>query len=158
MAYTSTQKNWVMAWAILTSVILVAYLTFRTFISFQCPNKSGTLQKDFEAEKYLGLWHEFRRSKDIPYGDNDLQCVTANYSLNSATQIKVDNNSWSGWPGSSNEIVARNAIGTGDISSFNLGLLYVAFGLLGGNYRVVDTDYDSYAVVYVCDMALANMF
>ena len=37
------------------------------------------LQEDFEAEKYTGTWHEFQRSKSIPFEEGE--CITADYQI-----------------------------------------------------------------------------
>ena len=38
-------------------------------------------------------------------------------------------------------------------------MLYVTFFFdIGGRYKILDTDYTSYVVVYNCDNFLANMF
>ena len=45
------------------------------------------------------------------------------------------------------------------INSWVEGMLYVTFFFdIGGRYKILDTDYTSYVVVYNCDNFLANMF
>ena len=62
--------------AIATGVTFISYVVLRSFVSLQCPNPD--LLDKFEADKYLGVWYELRRSKNIPFEDGE--CVTAQYS------------------------------------------------------------------------------
>ena len=155
MAYTKTQKNWVLGLAIATSVLLAAYLFMRAFVTFQCPSLNDTYFKGYEPDEYLGIWYELRRSKNIPFEDGE--CVTAQYSKRDDGKIKVDNNQWYGWDGATNEKESQGGIGSAEISTFFPGQLFVSFFLgIGGRYRIMDTDYTSYVVVYSCDNYAAN--
>ncbi|KAL0478539.1 apolipoprotein D [Acrasis kona] len=103
---------------------------------------------NFNAEKYLGLWY------DIAHFDNAFTwfqkngtCVTARYSLSDK-------------PG---HIVVKNSMQRDGKSKVAIADAYapdekypsklkVNFGskLFEGNYHVIDTDYESYAMVYSC--------
>ena len=153
MPYTKKQQNWVLGWAIATSVIFTAYVVNRAFVALQCPSLTDTDLEKYDADNYLGIWYELRRAKNIPFEDGE--CVTAQYTKRDDGLIKVDNNQYYGWNGGPDE--KRGGIGSAEISTFFPGHLFVSFFLdIGGRYRILDTDYTSYVVVYSCENAVAG--
>ena len=72
---------------------------------------------NFDADKYLGVWYELRRAKNIPFEDGE--CVTAQYSKKDDGYIKVDNNQWYGWDGREDRM--KGGIGEAWISQWYPG-------------------------------------
>ena len=129
----------------LTALVFITYLATRVTVG-SCPNPA--LVENFNPESYLGIWYELRRDKEIVFETGE--CVTAQYSLNDNGTVKVDNSQWFGYYDNSDAY--ERAIGGAQINSWRSGLLYVYFfAYLGGGYRILDTDYTSYSVVYSCD-------
>ena len=100
--------------------------------------------EDFSAEDFTGVWYEMER--DVNFRPSSGDCVTAQYELRDGQDgVSVTNN----------EVVdgERNFIeGYALVSSFFPGQLGVFFGGdFGASYRVVDTDYTDYAIIYSCE-------
>mmetsp|Transcript_23119 Transcript_23119/g.30795 ORF Transcript_23119/g.30795 Transcript_23119/m.30795 type:complete len:216 (+) Transcript_23119:58-705(+) len=150
---TKSRKGLITVLAIITGLFLLGYVYLRTSVTLQCPRPY--LLDTFNADDYLGIWYELRRSKNIPFEDGE--CVTAQYSYRDDGYIKVDNNQWYGWDGGEDRV--RGGIGQAWINQWEAGKLFVSFFLdFGGKYRILDTDYTSYVVVYSCENFLANAF
>lgn len=69
-----------------TGLLLGGYLYMR--IAFPHCQRT-TLQANFDASQYLGVWHELYREQDIPFEDGE--CVTAEYSLKDDGTVRVLN-------------------------------------------------------------------
>ena len=117
-------------------------------MSGSCP-KDYKPMENFDKERYMGDWYEQVRDKYTPF-EIGAGCQVASYALNDDGSIAVKNYShqiWRGWDsGEGTAIVAD----TGDAS------LIVDFDEMPNiddvvNYTVLDTDYDTYTVVYSCD-------
>ena len=55
-----------------------------------CPNV--TVAANFELVPYMGVWYEIADSKDFKeFFEDDLYCTTANYTLETAGYVQVDN-------------------------------------------------------------------
>jgi apolipoprotein D and lipocalin family protein len=120
----------------------------------KCPAVSSKLSS-FEIGKYLGHWYEITRSKIVPFQKGE--CVQATYSLNDDRSVKVFNTELRE-DGKWASVVGRAT--TTDIPY----KLEVSFSdswirkFMKGNYQVIDTDYDSYSLVYSCeDLLLFKM-
>jgi len=104
-------------------------------------------QAHLDVSKYLGLWYEIERFPAIFEGDN---CGTANYSLKDNGKINVDNRYIK-------DGVVHNAIGEANVRDFakDEATLDVVFSSIGpkGDYRVIETDYTSYSLVFSCTAA-----
>lgn len=111
-----------------------------------CPNLEAA--PHLELDKYLGKWYEVERY--FAWFEFSGKCVTANYSLNDNDTVKIVNKQISSLTGvaSSIEGIGR-LIGRSDDSK-----LTVTFPSLplpfDAPYWVLDTDYESYAVVWSC--------
>ncbi|KAI8424832.1 hypothetical protein MSG28_006760 [Choristoneura fumiferana] len=104
---------------------------------------------DFNAERYMGLWHEI---ESYPSVFQTGACNNADYTLDLTTGVvdvfntQVINQRLDTINGSA--IIADDAAGTGK--------LVVTFPIAdtdlttSTDYWVLDTDYDSYALVYTC--------
>ena len=105
----------------------------------------------FDAEKFTGVWYELQR--DVNFRSSSGECVTAQYELRGEQAgVSVVNNERV-YEGNDSADGERSFIeGYALASSFFPGKLAVYFfGGFGASYRVVDTDYDSYAVIYSCE-------
>lgn len=125
-----------------TSVILAALLstTSATYSFGGC--QSPNTKSSFDADQYLGSWYEAARDSKIifQYGD----CTQARYDWKSSTVLRVRNTLVNPKTGNINGV-------DGSATCKDNGMCKVGFFLFrNGDYRVVDTDYTSYAVVYSC--------
>ena len=77
----------------LTGCVFVGYVTLRTVGDGLCPRPE--LVQNFDSDRYLGVWYELRRDKEIVFETGE--CVTAEYSLNDDGTVKVDNNQFYGF-------------------------------------------------------------
>ena len=112
-----------------------------------CPDYSP--MATFDVNRYTGKWYEIRRDMYTPF-EIAKGCVMAEYTDNGDSTLTVENSSHmfiKGW--SSGKALAVVA-DTGDAS------LVVDFSGKTpspsdkANYTVLDTDYDTYTVVYSC--------
>ena len=125
-----------------------------------CPWVKPTAQANFNIQDYMGTWFEIQRDKNIWYEEvGETECVTATYTYNPwrpLYPVGVNNRAHRQ---SSDELTtttffndenqaafarARCSWGTGDCN--------VKFWWYPeGNYQILDTDYDTYSIVYGCD-------
>ena len=96
------------------------------------------LETNFDINRYLGPWHEYVRDKSIlfEYGE----CVQAKYSMKSNGRIELLNSQY--YKGRIYEVK--------DSAKCKGAQCKVGF-FPTGDYRVLDTDYETFAVVYSCD-------
>ena len=119
---------------------------------FNMPKAVG----NFDPERYKGTWYEIYRDKDLWYEQPDVQCVTATYSIDKNWwfyPIGVNNRSMSKSKGTlTDTIIDGTDIPYARASFDKDGYGKVKFWWYpDGNYWVLDTDYDNYALVYGCD-------
>ena len=89
-----------------------------------------------------------RRDKEIPFESGE--CVTAQYKLNADGTVQVDNNQFYGYYDGSSDM--QGGLGEAQINNWFGGKLYVYFfAQIGGLYRILDTDYTNYAVIWTCE-------
>ena len=105
--------------------------------------QSPALKQDFNSTKYLGLWYELYRDIDIPFEKNAI-CVTADYGETSTPgMISVYNRNFD-----PSQYAYEDVTGTATCDGAQCLVKFGFFG--GGDYRIVDTDYDNYALVFSC--------
>ncbi|KAG7205487.1 hypothetical protein KM043_007473 [Ampulex compressa] len=111
-----------------------------------CPNLET--MPNFDVQSYLGKWYEVERYFALfEFGG---KCVTANYSLNDNGSVKILNKQISALTGvaSSIEGIGR-LIGRSDDPK--LTVTFPSLPLpIDAPYWVLNTDYESYAVVWSC--------
>ncbi|XP_063414117.1 apolipoprotein D-like [Mytilus trossulus] len=109
-----------------------------------CPNVRT--QPGFDLNRYLGQWYESEKFFFIP--EVGLRCNSALYTLNGNGAVGVLNAGIDARTG-----IVRSVTGTAiSTSVIEPGRLVVQFTPFTppGQYWVLDTDYESYSVVYSC--------
>ena len=129
-----------------TVTLCLLGLTSAGFAQGGCPKVP--LQENFDVNRYVGVWYEAARDKNFPQEKFD--CNNAQYSLNDDNTLRVHNQEYDFTSGKFSDIIGKASCnGPACKVDFNLGPV--------GDYRVVATDYDNYAIVYSCtDLYLAR--
>lgn len=113
----------------------------------QCP--SPTLQANFDAVRYMGTWFEQARDSTMPWESND--CQQARYSLNADGTVAVYNTQYNP---ATDIVEGANATATFDGAHGKVKFFWYA---PAGDYQVLASDYENYAIVYSCsDFYLAK--
>ena len=110
----------------------------------------------FDASRYMGLWYEHMHTANQPFQKDTAICTTAEYTdLTDEGHFKVYNSNKNG----KHTWIPRTGI-HGDAkcpSDEGSGQCFVKFFAPftrwadEPNYHIVDTDYDTYSIVYNCD-------
>ena len=106
-----------------------------------CPTPS--LQSSFDISQYTGVWYEHARDKNalFEYGE----CAQGGYSANPDGTVNVHNSLLNPYTKKVDEVFG-SALCQGPNCKVGFGFFFFR----NGDYRVVATDYTSYAVVYSC--------
>ncbi|KAK3600406.1 hypothetical protein CHS0354_026638 [Potamilus streckersoni] len=129
---------------LLTLALVLVTSTLAQVFSFgKCPNVQ--VKQNFQLESYMGKWYENRRFFAI--FEVFSSCVSANYSLKNDSHVRVINQGYI-------KFLKKNNVAIGDAyapDANETAKLKVKFGNApSGDYWVLDTDYDSYSIVYSC--------
>ena len=126
-------------------VVGLVLVNGRPFEEFDCQDPE--LQQDFDVNRYLGRWYEIWKDPTANF-DIGQKCTTAFYSLRDDGLIRVQNTGllWNGG--------IDQAIGRAFCEESNCGVSF--FADFFGDYRVVSTDYEKYAIVYSCSRPGVN--
>ncbi|XP_052084767.1 apolipoprotein D-like isoform X1 [Mytilus californianus] len=109
----------------------------------RCPDIP--VKQNFDADRYLGKWYE--NEKFFFLAELGLKCISANYSLNNDGSIKVLNAGVNTRTGRPSEAVGRATLG--ETEPAKLSVKFSRFQPAGA-YWVLDTDYDTYSLVWSC--------
>ncbi|XP_064292686.1 uncharacterized protein LOC128677706 isoform X2 [Plodia interpunctella] len=133
------------------AVFLCGFLSFRLCraqIAFPGPCPDVQAMVNFEPSRYVGKWYEY--SKYFFIFEFGGKCVTAEYDAKENGVIGVSNKQLNSITGIQSEIDGE----ANQVSRSDEGKLSVRFPSLpvkiSAPYWVVDTDYDSYALVWSC--------
>lgn len=111
-----------------------------------CPTYTRQMDS-FDLKRYTGKWYEIAREKHTPFQKGD--CTSASYSINDNGTLKVVNSEL--LPNGEFNSAIGTAYSTKDPFVFEVFFSDSFFAkLFPGDYQVVDTDYESYSVVYSC--------
>jgi apolipoprotein D and lipocalin family protein len=102
---------------------------------------------NFDGARYMGTWYEQQHIKGQFFQADDTVCTTAEYSNLQPTGHFVVNNTYQ----DADFGQRKGIIGDGYCPDAS-GQCFVTFYVTPShtNYQVVDTDYDSYSIVYAC--------
>jgi len=133
--------------AILKYILLtiICFASVKSDFSWgKCPKVQYELNS-FDLSRYLGRWYEIARAENVPFEKGD--CNQAEYTLNDDGSIKVHNSEF--LQGERHEAVAR-ANTTND--PFRLQVIGKSFlaKYFPGDYRVINTDYENFALIFSC--------
>ncbi|XP_049791358.1 uncharacterized protein LOC126198795 [Schistocerca nitens] len=126
----------------------------------QCTVRVSTCDKpdvtEFDTSKYQGVWYEIARLGEAPFEEGG-QCITAEYTVAGDNNVTVHNRLFSTAAGAFNDIIGWaewDDPGSGE-AKFTVhfpgvpGLLFYVLTVTGP-YWVLDTDYESYSIVWAC--------
>ena len=122
------------------TIVLITALISAVWTAGKCPDVR--LQEDFSAPNYMGIWYEQLRSKTIPFQKAD--CTVASYTLKGDGSVAVFNSDYCAKTDKHN-----TAVGTAWFKG-PWGKVKFSPWLPAGDYRVVATDYKSYAIIFSC--------
>lgn len=136
-----------MLWVCIVTVCIASSAMGQVPFLGSCPSVEP--MPDFDVSQYLGKWYEVERY--FAFFEFGGKCVTANYSRGENGSVIIVNSQISSLSGVSSSIegVARK-VGKG--SDAKLSVTFPSLPLpFDAPYWVLDTDYESYAVVWSCN-------
>lgn len=119
-----------------------------TALASKCPSSVKPICQDLDLSRYAGVWYEQVNSKAFAI-DANLQCVTAEYSMNDDGSVKVLNKGAKNAP--TGELsTAEGKATVEDLKTCSLGVKFSSLQPVDAPYQIFDTDYDTYSVVISC--------
>lgn len=107
----------------------------------------------FNVARYLGKWYEIERYDQIAALSTD--CVTATYTGNEDGSVKVVNRAEQN--GTPVEAIGVAVLADPNATPLEAKLMVSFYNApYRINYQVLDTDYDTFALVWNCDQVTAN--
>ena len=109
------------------------------------------MEQDFNLTAYKGVWYEMLRSVGNNFETGD--CITANYTMRDDGYLRVLNSEQK--RDSSGKLLPRHyaegwAKFRGNETEGKLGVKFSMFQPSYANYDIVDTDYETYVLIYHC--------
>ena len=105
---------------------------------------------EFDMSRYMGRWYEIVRDQYIPF-ELYSDCANVNYDMIEGTDyVQVHNKNVYpiyGWY----DMVGQGIQVSEGVGSFIVDFYETADPKARANYNVLDTDYESYSVVYSCE-------
>lgn len=128
-------------------LIIMSLLIFQGFSSYSlglCP--TVPIQKDFDIDRFMGLWHQEVRDKDLAYEKGD--CNIVEYKKEKENTIRIK----------STEIINGNSktINSVAVCNTNSGQCSQYFFDVppSRDYKIIVTDYDNISIIYTCSSYL----
>ncbi|EGK96847.1 AGAP013451-PA [Anopheles gambiae str. PEST] len=114
-----------------------------------CPTNVPVKQY-FEVDSYLGKWYEMQRYESE--FEENFDCVQVRYTLNEDDSVQVSNSAYNLFNGSSINALGRAVLSFPDEEVVQGKLNVSFFGAPNdlSNYWVLDTDYETFSVVWNC--------
>ena len=106
------------------------------------------LQSNFDATKYTGRWYEIYRD-DGQQAENGFDCQNAVYTLRQEGGLIVKNSMFSLTNG-----IFQSIEGNATCNGAQCSVQFLGHE---GDYRVIETDYENYSLVYSCEQANPNL-
>ncbi len=125
---------------VIAALALVGSVSAR-ISSGQCGTPA--LQANFDATKYTGTWFQAAKDKTSPFENGN--CEQARYSINADGTLRVFN---SQLDNSTQQIVTAD--GTAWCKGPQCAVSFFWFSPTA-DYRVMETDYENFALVYACN-------
>lgn len=111
----------------------------------QCPSVKS--QSTLDSTRYVGVWYELKRFPNANQGN--LSCTSATYTLQSDGKVGVKNQGY--FADGTIDFIEGIAQVANDARPAELSVdLGFGWPATVPNYFVLDTDYDSYSLVYCC--------
>ncbi|KAK4328386.1 hypothetical protein Pmani_001214 [Petrolisthes manimaculis] len=137
--------------SVLLLVLAVCVVRSQIVFPLNCPNQA--VVQNFNSTEYLGLWYENQKYPVIFEAGG--KCITATYSDNGNNKIGVLNSQRNILTNKETTITGE-ATFTGSTTEASLTVTFKGIPF-GGSYKVLDTDYTSFAIVWSCqDLVLFN--
>ncbi|KAK3724619.1 hypothetical protein RRG08_041103 [Elysia crispata] len=118
----------------------------------ECPEPA--VQQNFDITRYIGRWFEYEKFPN--YFEMGARCVIANYTLFPDNTVKVVNVAIQEvsyglgiCPWYRSTVAVGNATVVDESEPAKLGVRFSEYAPRG-NYWVLETDYDTYSIVYGC--------
>lgn len=106
------------------------------------------LQANFDATRYTGTW--FEQARDKGFMQEKYDCQQARYSFFADGVLRVHNTQFN-----PNNNTIEGAFANGTCNGPKCAILFDgAPSFAKGDYRVLETDYDNYSIVYSCSSIL----
>jgi len=110
-----------------------------------CP-KLKYFADDFDINQYVGKWYGAVRSKAFAFSKGE--CGIAEYSLNNEGTLLIKNSEI--LKDGTVSVAEGDAKQTSKSNPFQYGIKFSIFQPVRGDYQILDTDYETYSIIYSC--------